>query len=465
MERMTPPSSNASPFMPHGHVLAAAGAYPIRSGNLVRPLVDGVPAFQRIEAAIEAARHSIWLTVAFCAPDFRFPSGRSLFDVLDGATTRGLDVRGLFWRPNLETSRYGRTFSGTDEERAWLRSRASSFGMRWDRAGTRYCHHQKSWLFDAGHPTETAFVGGVNLTAQALGSPGHRDSGRHDLYVEIAGPAATDVHHNFVQRWNEASERDQADGTWGVAGTSPLPFPGRASEPRGASAVQIQRMMPAGHYADGSATPGGRAHTIQDGERSILDQYERAIEAARSTIYIENQALPVPIIARRLEAALRRGVQVVLLVPAEPEGWVRAARCDPARAGLFEAVDALARHEGFLLAGLVLPNEAGGQAVYVHAKVMLVDDRWMTIGSCNLHANSLGGHTEMNASVWDETVVRALRCSLLAEHLGHDTCSLDDRGAMQLYREVAQANRRRVAVRGEGFQGLAFALDATQYGI
>ena len=48
--------------------------------------------------------------------------------------------------------------------------------------------------------------------------------------------------------------------------------------------------------------------------------------------------MPVPILARILEAALLRGVQVVSLVPASPEGWVLAARCDPARAILFEAV-------------------------------------------------------------------------------------------------------------------------------
>lgn len=448
-----------------GHVPSAlGGAYPVRSGNLVRPLVDGVPAFRRIEEAIGAARHSLWLTVAFYAPDFRFPDGRGLFDVLDDAVARGQDVRVLFWRPNAASSRYGQTFSGTSADRELLTARRSRVSIRWDRAGTAYCHHQKSWLIDAGQPTETAFVGGVNLTAKALGLPGHQGGGQHDVYVEITGPAATDVHHNFVQRWNEASERDQPDGIWGAAGAMPLPFPIQASAPRGASVVQIQRMMPPGRYADGSATPDGQPHAIWSGEKSILEQYERAIEAAHSTIYIENQALPVPMLARILEAALRRGVQVVLLVPANPEGWVHAARCDPARAALFEAVEALARHPTFLLAGLMLPDEAAGRAVYVHAKVMLVDDAWATIGSCNLHANSLGGHTEMNVSVWDGAVVRALRCELLTEHLGQDTSSLDGRTAMQLYHEIAQANRHRAAMRGGGRQGLAVALDAAQYG-
>jgi cardiolipin synthase A/B len=447
-----------------GHIPAALGAYPARSGNLVRPLVDGVPAFRRIAEAIRVARHSIWLTVAFYAPDFRFPDGRALFDVLDEAAARGLDVRALFWRPNPESSRYGRTFPGTDADRALLRARGSRFGIRWDRAGAAFCQHQKSWLIDAGQPGETAFVGGVNLTAKALGSPGHRDGGRHDLYVEVSGPSATDVHHNFAQRWNEASERDEADGKWGSGGVTPLPFPTRASPPRGGSRVQIQRMVPPGRYTDGRAVPGGRLHDIASGERSILEQYERAIAAARCSIYIENQALPVPAVARRLEAALRRGVEVVLVVPAEPEGWVRAARSDPARTELFEAVEALGRHENFALVGLAVSGGQPPRAVYVHAKAMLVDDGWATIGSCNLHANSLGGHVEMNASVCDVPVVRALRCELLAEHLGQDTSGLDDRAAMRLFRQVAAANRRHLNAGERSWQGLAVALDAAEYG-
>jgi hypothetical protein len=40
------------------------GSYPTRSGNLARPLIDGVPAFRRIGEAIAGARHSVWLSGA-----------------------------------------------------------------------------------------------------------------------------------------------------------------------------------------------------------------------------------------------------------------------------------------------------------------------------------------------------------------------------------------------------------------
>jgi cardiolipin synthase len=448
---------NAQSYIP----CATAGSYPARSGNLVRPLVDGVPAFRRIREAIENARHGVWLTVAFFAMDFCFPGTEdTLFDVLDSAVERGLDVRVLFWRPNPESSRYGRTFPGSAADRDLLRARGSRFRIRWDRAPAAFCQHQKSWMIDAGRPEETAFVGGINLTAAALGSPGHDGGGqRHDVYVEITGPSATDVHHNFVQRWNEASERHQDDGNWACDSGDALPFPTRPSAPRGPSTVQIQRMLHPGRYA----IPGGISFDAANGERSILEQYERAIDAARRTIYLENQAIPIPAVADRLCRALERGVDVVLLVPAIPEDHVFAARLDPERHALFDGLDALGRHPNFLLAGIAGRDALGDRkATYVHAKLMLIDDVWATIGSCNLHWNSLSGQTEMNASIWDPAVVRELRCTLFAEHLAAETSGLDDRAALRLYRRVAHENGR------EGnfdWRGLAFALPPDGYAL
>jgi cardiolipin synthase len=339
---------------------AASGGYPRRDGNRVRPLIGGAEAFGRIAEAVDAARRRVWVTVAFYADDFRLPDGRGLFELLESAAARGVDVRAVFWRPNPESATYGRTYAIDSPDRPSLK-------MRWDRAMGPNCQHQKSWVVD-----DTGFVGGINLTAKALE--------RHDAYLEVNGPSATDVAHNFVQRWNGASEPHGSDD---------LPLPTTVLAPCGTSTVQIQRM-----FRD---------------DRSILEQYERAIDAAERSIYIENQAIPIPPIAARLEGALKRGVEVTLLVPADPEEHVYAARKDPARSGLFEALEALGRHPTFRLAGL---------SVYVHCKLMIVDDAWATVGSCNLHAHSLGGSAEMNASIWDEAVARDLRDRLRRKHEG-----------------------------------------------
>jgi cardiolipin synthase A/B len=234
----TMPASGFEPDIP----FVSSGSYPTRPGNRVRPLIDGVPAFRRIGEGIADARRSVWLTVTFFAPDFCFPDGRgTLFDVLDRAVEQGLDVRVLFWRPNPESSRYGRTFPGSQADRDMLHARGSRFLARWDRAHAAYCQHQKTWVIDAGQPSETAFVGGINLSAENMGIPGHLDGARrHDLYVEVAGPSATDVHHNFVQRWNEASERATEDGRWAHDASDVLRFPQRrtaAPLPRAARTI------------------------------------------------------------------------------------------------------------------------------------------------------------------------------------------------------------------------------------
>ena len=131
--------------LPHVPVIVS-GAYPAQPGNLVRPLVNGVPAFRRIAEAIAFARHSIWLNVAFYAYDFRFRDGAgTMFDLLDRTAVRGLDVRMLFWRPNLQSTGYGRTFPGSQADLDLLCARGSRFSIRWDQAHAPFCQHPKSW--------------------------------------------------------------------------------------------------------------------------------------------------------------------------------------------------------------------------------------------------------------------------------------------------------------------------------
>jgi len=448
---------------------ARAGSYPVREGNAVVPLVDGIPAFSRICEAVEAAAHSVWVTVAFLERAFRMPGGRgSLFDVLDAAAARGVDVRALFWsEPEIEAQISDEEhFPAGEGSTHFLSSRASGIVARWDRV-PKFCQHQKSWVVDAGHPGEVAFVGGINLDAGSVVAPGHPHDpdiqpgkGIHDLYVEVRGPAATDVHHNFVQRWNEASERAAPHGLYPDAERcDALSFPAALSPPAGPSVVQITRSVLAGLYANDHPTPEGERFAIAQGETSIREQYLSAIAAARSTIYFENQLLLCPRIIAALDEALSRGVRVTVLVPRVTMPEVVAARAHPRARPLFEALAGLSDHEGFLFAGLASNRGPGVyEDVYVHAKYAGVDDVWATIGSTNTMFRSFEGDTELNASFWDPAVVRALRCQLLEEHLGEDTSALGDVEAFARYRERALDNRLRREAR-EPMQGLVFAMD------
>jgi phosphatidylserine/phosphatidylglycerophosphate/cardiolipin synthase-like enzyme len=451
--------------------VARRAAYPLRAGNRVRPLVDGEAAFRRICEAVEAARGSVWVTVAYLERDLQLPDGRgSLFDVLDLAVARGLDVRALFWRePRLpEIEPESSHFEGNQKERAWLAARRSRFLARWDRLPDEYCQHQKSWLVDAGLPSELVFVGGINLDAASICPAGHaaREGEQiHDVYAELCGPAATDVHHNFVQRWNQASERAARDGSWpNPEAAGDLEFPALPSPAAGEVPVQITRTLMAQRYTSETATPGGEPFATAGGEESVLEQYLAAIAAARRTLYIENQVIASPVIADALRTALDRGVEVVFLVPGDPHPAFVEARENPRAAFLFEKLEQLGHYPNFTLAAIAGSRGAGRyQEIYVHAKIALVDDAWATIGSTNIVERSFRRDTELNASFWHAPTVRALREELLQEHLGRDTSGLDDRVALRLYREIALRNRDRRA-RREPLEGLAYALEPRDYG-
>lgn len=445
----------------------ATGSYPTRRGNQIQPWIDGEPAFRRICQAIEAAQQSVWATITFMWPAFQMPDGRGApLDVFESAARRGIDVRLIFWRPDEETANLRtNAFWGSADHFQALAQRYPHVKIRWDRAHPGYCQHQKSWLIDADHDTATAFVGGINLNPHSLVMPGHHGEGHnHDVYVELTGPAVADVQHNFVQRWNEASERTVADGRWGPGSEVDLAFPQQTPPSKGAAYVQIQRTTHPGRYFNQHTPPGGNAFDCATGEKTNLDQYCMAIRAARRTIYLENQYVEVAEIVAALHDALAQGVEVVLLLPAMPQLSTPAVLTTARQAFLVERAR-LATYDNFTLCGIAgLSADGERKPVYVHAKLMLIDDEWATVGSCNLHHYSLFGNGELNVAFCDATSVQAMRVALCQEHLATDTSALDDVAALRLFRRVADENRERHARRDPHWQGLAFRLDVATYG-
>lgn len=409
------------------------GSYPTRDGNSVIPWIDGEPAFRRICEAIEAARESVWATVAFMWPSFVMPDGRgSALDVLENAARRGVDVRIVFWRPDAETESFRENaFWGCEAHFSLLADRYRHIAIRWDRAAPGFCQHQKTWIIDARRDDATAFVGGINLNPHSVVGRAHAgEHQNHDVYVEVSGPSVADIHHNFAQRWNEASERHLTNGRWGGRSETDLPLPDGTPPARGGVTMQIQR-----------------THL---GDRSIFDQYVETVASAQRTIYLENQYLANAEIADALLSAARRGVLVVAMVPALPDR-------------VSELKGQLAGVENFMLCGMASRIPSGRRAlVYVHSKLMIADDEWVTVGSCNLHKYSLFGNSELNATFRDAKTARAMRVSLLGEHIGVDTSELTDVEALKLFQGVALENQRRRSTGDNDWQGMAFALGGAE---
>jgi cardiolipin synthase A/B len=434
------------------------GSYPIREGNTVQLLIDGEPAFRRVCQAIEAAEHSVWATITFMWAAFQMPDGLgTALEVLDRAAKRGVDVRLLFWRPDEQTAHHRRNaFWGSADHFALLEQHQFKLGIRWDCAQAGFCQHQKTWLIDAGTAHETAFLGGLNLNPNSVVAPGHHGQGQnHDLYIELSGEAVADVQHNFVQRWNEASEHHLEQGWWGTRGDQNLEFPNRLPVKHGTTRVQIQRTIHASRYSNSHAPIDGQAFKIGLGEQTIFQQYLTAIQAAKNSIYIENQALEIPEIIEALLSALKRGVEIVTLLPSTPDLSPREfARAE------------LGAYPNFTLAGMAgLGTDGCRKPVWVHSKLMLIDDNWATIGSANLHQWSMFGNAELNAVIVSNQTVKAFRVALLKEHLGLDTSNLDDVTALRTFKKIAHANQEKFLNDNHDWQGLVFALEISSYGI
>jgi len=385
-------------------------SYPPRPGNHVSVLVDGHEAFGRIFHVAARASASLWITVSFVDLDMPVPGdGRPLVEFLDARAHDGVDVRLLFWWS--EFPGIG-SFRGDDHELEMLRERGSRIKMRWDHIH-RGCHHQKSHVIDG----ETAFVGGMNLSPDGLSVPGHHDDTYHDVFAELRGPAVADVAANFTQRWNQATEtRTRGHAFPSTEHADDIrPSHRGGVEKHVGSWVQVVRTIGDGLYSGRFGWQTSDAWDMADGEHGIRDTLVSLIDGARRQIYIENQFLLDPDTIARLGDAARRGVEVIAVVPCEPDPNLSLYPDEDMQRSR-EALASLARCERFGLFGLTDPAEPR-RSIYVHTKLMIVDDRAMTLGSANLWPPSYDRDSELNVCVWDPALCESTRRRLWDEHL------------------------------------------------
>ena len=181
------------------------------------------------------------------------------------------------------------------------------------------------------------------------------------------------------------------------------------------------------------------------GDFRILESYMRALRGAQRLIYLENQFLWSPEIVD--DAGRQAARPAARRLPSR-------RRCCPAKANngqddtrgqLGVLVEADDGGERFLAA--TIRSRSGGRddPLYVHAKVGIVDDRWLTIGSANLNAHSLLNDTEMNVVTDDAELARDTRVRLWAEHLELDPDDGRGRRPVRAGRRALAADRRRAA--------------------
>ena len=276
-------------------------------------------------------------------------------------------------------------------------------------------HHQKIAVIDDC----LAFCGGIDITCHRWDTRDHLDDDPrrvepfhgpympwHDATMAITGPAAEALDELARERWRcaggEALPEIKRDAKLWLNGV----------EPHFTNVdVGIARTRPL--YGD---TP--EVHEI---EKLYLDMIARA----RRTVYIEGQYFASGLIAEAIVRRLQEpdGPEFVLVTPQQAHGWLEQVAMDTARSRLFEAVKHYDTDGRFRI---YMPFTAAGKPIYVHAKIMVVDEELFRVGSSNLNNRSLRLDTECDV-VLDATLpankgigaqIAALRDDLVAEHLG-----------------------------------------------
>ena len=386
LERLDPPRSSSS-------LWASVGPAP-REGNDLEVLIDGAQALPMLAQALAGARSSVHIAGWYISPDFgltRDDDATRLRDLL-GELAERVSVRVLLWAgaplPLFKPARAA--VRGVRDEL----TRGTRVECALDaKERPLHCHHEKIVIVDG----EIAFVGGIDLTAlggDRFDSCEHPMRGRigwHDVATRLRGPAVADVAAHFAARWSE------------VTGT-PLEPPAPPAI-AGAHEVQLARTIPEQVY-----------HFAPHGDFGIVEAYTRALRSARSLVYLESQFLWSPelvqILADKLRDPPSDEFRLVVLLPARPNNGGDSTR---GQLGVLAEADRGQRR--FLAATLCARSGGLAGPLYVHAKVGIVDDAWLTIGSANLNDHSLFNDTEMNVVACDPGLARDTRLRLWSEHL------------------------------------------------
>ena len=278
-------------------------------------------------------------------------------------------------------------------------------------------HHQKMFIIDRS----IAFLGGQDLcdgrwddrdhraTSGPRSTQGRPDKPYHDVNAYVTGDGVDVLRGWFAERWQHATGRR-------------LELP---AMPRTRIEIEPTFELAAPRIALARTWPEvGDTSEICE----LLRLHQRAIASAQRLIYIENQYFSSHQITKALEARMRqRGapkLDIVMVLPKESAGFKERMTIGVYQAELLARLTKVARRTGHRLGVYYrLACECDGEEVpvFVHAKVLAVDDRFLLVSSANLTNRSMGFDSELGIA-WEAPapteVLRGARVELLAEHCG-----------------------------------------------
>lgn len=410
-------------------------------GNTVTPLIDGKVYMKKWADLLVGLAGTLGHEVYHAGWRFEnvyplgYGTGRDALLMLRDAALGGGTVY-----PLLSMHTGSLLTNGTSVDN--LRAFGVMYACRDNRFPSNGSNHQKKAVFKLGG-TASAILGSIDISktrwddpTHAPGLPGRDPAGSptHDTGIHIEGPAVADLDICFRERWNDSTR------TLGIRPLlPPLPListPVASAPAGGTHSVQVLRTY-------GITTTAFGYSWAPRGEFTVWAAYLNAIRKASRYIYLEDQYfLPwdyPPRFGRaagpgrdvdivfQLAEAVRRGVKVVVLVPSNAEDSTHMFQKFQRDLGVNHLRD-LATSLGRPTDVLVISLRNSSEDVYVHSKLMMVDDELTLIGSANIGQRSMAHDGEVHAAVVDAagSFTQEFRKALWAEHTGRTAASLDD---------------------------------------
>jgi phosphatidylserine/phosphatidylglycerophosphate/cardiolipin synthase-like enzyme/membrane protein DedA with SNARE-associated domain len=285
--------------------------------------------------------------------------------------------------------------------------------------------HQKIVVIDDA----VAFAGGLDLSKWRWDTSEHLPENKlrvdpdgkpyppfHDVQMVVDGEVASALAELVRQRWQRACGKLPAEAD---AHRVDDPWPASVTPDFTETAVAICCTLP--QYKEHQEV------------REVESLYLDSIAAARRAIYLENQYLSSFRIGEALKGRLldEEGPEVVMVLPLQTGGWLEQHTMDVLRGRIVRILREADRYDRLRIyyPRLAVDPET---TLMVHAKVMVIDDVFVRVGSSNLSNRSLGLDSECDLAIVGEEgseaagTIASFRNRLLAEHLGTSTKEVAD---------------------------------------
>jgi len=336
---------------------------------------------------------------------------------------RGAVVKIIVWQPRLPLrilpGADERGLDGRAEEVEVLNKLAKKYGIdqnlvvKIDNTSPTLssAHHEKIIVID----NKIGFCGGFDLSRGKWDTSKHdyNDPRRdqysepwHDLHAKVQGPIVWDLAYHFNQRWAYYEVKDEKK-------------------------IRAMNLKPARFISEKGDTKIVALRTWEgnDKDGGILAWYANTIRKAKAIIYIENQfpfqnEFITRILCKRLKE--QKGLRVIIVGPMEPNlpGLIGSILSKTSvndvnkhLKRIRDAGDSGKRVGTYSLLSQDKKTKKLRQ-IYVHSKLLIVDDKWITIGSANTDKNGFKDSTEVNIGITSGQLSKELRTRLWCEHLG-----------------------------------------------